>query len=252
MPVLTRSRIARAVRNPLEALRYLLVQRKKNRDPDAERARLIAFLSAHYPAVDVHAVWEEHQASPFRAWYRERAEELRREPGNAGGTSSLFDSEALYLLVRSARPATVVETGVLYGASAAHVLQALEDNGEGRLFSIDFPAAPGQPARSYLIPEELQGRWRFVPGDSRQVLAPLLDELGGCDMFHHDSLHTFDHMLWEYETALERLHPGGVISSHDVLSALWGRNAFRTFCERHDLACDTFRNLGIAVRRPTG
>jgi predicted O-methyltransferase YrrM len=49
------------------------------------------------------------------------------------GTTGECGCEALYLLVRAARPRTVVKTGVLYGASSAHILAALARNGEGQL-----------------------------------------------------------------------------------------------------------------------
>src|SRR5438094_5233637 len=44
----------------------------------------------------------------------------------------------LYAIVRAYSPPLVVETGVLYGHSSAAILAALEDNGAGRLTSIDL------------------------------------------------------------------------------------------------------------------
>jgi len=35
-------------------------------------------------------------------------------------------------------------------------------------------------------------------------------------MFVHDSLHTYSHMKWEFETALRSLRPGGVLISDDI------------------------------------
>ena len=45
----------------------------------------------------------------------------------------------LYLLVRKYRPSLVVETGVAQGVSSRFILEALKDNGEGKLISIDLP-----------------------------------------------------------------------------------------------------------------
>src|SRR5207247_1075041 len=45
----------------------------------------------------------------------------------------------LYIVVRASSPSIVVETGVLYGHSSAAILAALEDNGKGRLISVDLP-----------------------------------------------------------------------------------------------------------------
>jgi predicted O-methyltransferase YrrM len=47
-------------------------------------------------------------------------------------------------------------------------------------------------------------------------------------MFIHDSLHTYEHMLWEFETAYPLIRPGGLLVSDD---ALWN-NAFHDFAHR--------------------
>ena len=36
------------------------------------------------------------------------------------------------------------------------------------------------------------------------------------DVFIHDSLHTYDHMLSEYHAAYPRLRPGGLLISDDA------------------------------------
>ena len=54
-------------------------------------------------------------------------------------TSIFSQSEPLlYLAVRIVKPSNVVETGVGAGISFTVILQALEDNRFGHLFSIDF------------------------------------------------------------------------------------------------------------------
>ena len=75
------------------------------------------------------------------------------------------------------------------------------------------------------MPEWLRPAWRLHLGDSRDVLPPLLAELGRIDLFIHDSLHTYDHMLWEYRAAWPFLRPGGLLFSDD---ALWNA-AFTEF-----------------------
>ncbi|MDP9352068.1 MAG: class I SAM-dependent methyltransferase [Chloroflexota bacterium] len=67
------------------------------------------------------------------------------------------------------------------------------------------------------------------------------------DHFHHDSLHTHQHMRWEYATALSALGPGGVLSSHDIVSPTSGRPVYSEFCRDHGLTHGLFRNVGIAV-----
>ena len=71
-------------------------------------------------------------------------------------------------------------------------------------------------------------------------------------MFYHDSLHTYDHMSWEYQVASAWLKPGGVLASHDVLVAdsLLGivrQNAFPAFCRRQGLPYAIIGNSGFAL-----
>ncbi len=80
-----------------------------------------------------------------------------------------------------------------------------------------------------------------VENDSRQELSPLLERLGHIDVFLHDSLHTLEHMQWEYETAWSHLNPGGFLLSHDVL---WNR-AFRDKCRSTHAKPVIYRTLGI-------
>ena len=146
----------------------------------------------------------------------------------------------------------VVETGVCYGASSAYILEALEANGKGKLYSIDLGNTKDEPPNDFFVPPRLLNRWKLCVGDAKQLLPPLLAKLGQIDLFHHDSLHTHEHMMWEYETAFGGLSPGGVISSHDVNAILtlrhpYRRNPFSVFCERHLLSAETAMNFGVAV-----
>ena len=61
--------------------------------------------------------------------------------------------------------------------------------------------------------------------DARDLLPRLLNRLGKIGIFIHDSLHTYDHMMWEFETAYPHLLYGGLLISDD---ALWN-NSFYDF-----------------------
>ena len=218
---------------------------KSRLDLARERAASVRFLDEIFGR-DAAAVRAEYRGSPFKSWYDERARELGQRVG-LRMTSSDFDIETIYLLVRLARPRVIVETGVLYGATTAHILEALRLNGAGRLISIDLPKAEGDLPQDYLIPADLRAGWDLILGDSKLELPALLGRLGRIDHFHHDSLHTYGHMLWEYTAALPHLAPGGIISSHDVISGVW-RSPFKDFCARHRMRYGIFRNVGIATR----
>lgn len=91
----------------------------------------------------------------------------------------------------------------------------------------------------------------MIIGNSLRVLPRLLQRCGSIDLFHHDSLHTWRHMTWEYETAFRFLSGNGVLSSDDIhappsLAGIFRQNAFPAFCQRRRIPFATFHNLGVA------
>lgn len=244
----------KAIRHPSRAvLRLVLKARLRRASVDEERGRLLALLSRRY-GVDAPALLAEYRRSDFHGWFQERRAALDQFDGPYRfGTTGAFGCEALYLLVRAARPRVVVDTGVLYGASSGHILEALARNGNGELHSIDIGRSDLEPPHEYFVPPELQPRWELIIGDSRRELPPLLRRCGTIDIFHHDSLHTWAHMTWEYEAAFPHLSPEGVLSSDDIknppdLPGIFRQNAFPAFCERQAVPFATFHNLGLAFR----
>jgi hypothetical protein len=221
-------------------------------DPARERDKLHEFLRDVF-GVDAAAIRGELVESGFADWTRKRHAELtnHRGPYRFASTPDV-DCEALYCLVRAMRPETVVETGVCYGASSSYILQALAANDTGKLYSIDLGNGPGEPPSDYFVPSALRTRWELRIGDSRELLPVLLRDLGGVDLFHHDSLHTYEHMTWEYETAFPWIVRGGILSSHDVKIVLslrhpLRRDPFSVFCEKRQLRTVTTFNVGFAA-----
>lgn len=124
-----------------------------------------------------------------------------------------------YGVVRAVAPEVVVETGVASGVSSSYLLLALQKNGRGVLHSIELGdpryLPPGKPP-GWIVPDWLKSRWDLHIGDSRVLLPKLLEELGGTDIFIHDSLHTYEQMLWEYRAAYPSIRPGGLLFSDDA------------------------------------
>jgi methyltransferase family protein len=250
--------VGKAIRNPSRAvMRLVLRARLARTGTDEERRRLFDFLSEYY-GVDGMKLAEEYHQSDFFAWFRERRAALERFRGPYRlGTTGEFGCEALYLLVRAARPRVVVETGVLYGASSAHILAALVRNGGGELHSVEIGRDPREPPHDHFVPPDLQPHWALVIGDSRHELQSLLQRCAPVGMFHHDSLHTFDHMTWEFDTALPYLSPTGILTSDDVLNppsllGVFQETAFPAFCKGRQVPYNTFHNLGVAIPAMAG
>ena len=146
--------------------------------------------------------------------------------GRLGRESQPHAGYFLYVLVRALKPDIFVETGVSGGESSTFILQAMEDNKKGKLYSVDFPQAivekglttisPKGTSSGWLIPDYLKHRWDLTLGKSEDVLPPLLKKLEKIDIFFHDSLHTYDHMLFEYNTCWDYLKDNGILISDDI------------------------------------
>ena len=246
LKTITRKQLFKVIKNPLLVPFHLYLHiRKASIDLEEERRRSLEFLSEIFDE-DAHRIHAQYLSSTFKTWYDSRTRELITLVGKRHVTGR-FDCATLYILVRLLKPNVVVETGVLYGGSSSHMLEALKKNGVGQLYSIDLPNEPGSPPHDFLIRPSLRDRWHLTIGDSKTELPELLNRLKTIDFFYHDSLHTFEHMLWEYETAFKHFTKRAVLTSHDVLNFPL-RNPFMMFCRCNAMKNRVVRNLGIALR----
>ena len=139
-------------------------------------------------------------------------------------------ARAAWCLTRHMRPKKVVETGVARGVTTRFILEGLERNGEGHLWSIDLPPLrQGDLAEESgaAVPECCRGRWTFISGSSRRRLPGLLAELDEIDLFVHDSMHTARNLRFELDHAWAFLRPGGALLVDDVDH----NDAFHSFTE---------------------
>lgn len=134
---------------------------------------------------------------------------------------SVLRAPTLYVLCRISKPEVVIETGVADGFSSAFILRALEKNQKGHLYSIDLPNQPGQglgnnKQTGWLVPEEFKHRWSLIFGSSQNKLPALLQDLGKIDIFFHDSDHSYQNMMFEFNQAWRYLKPRGYLLSDDI------------------------------------
>ena len=165
---------------------------------------------------DVYSAYQDYENNI--ALWEEIKEKMAIYPGGYAMQMTTRELPLLYVLIRLVKPDCIVETGVSSGASSAHILRALHDNKSGKLYSIDLPPdnLPTGKASGWVVPQHLRSRWTLQIGDSKDLLGPLLQNLGEIDCFIHDSLHTYEHMTWEFRTTWEYLKPGGLFLSHDI------------------------------------
>jgi hypothetical protein len=140
---------------------------------------------------------------------------------------------AVWCVARHTRPEVVIETGVAHGVTSRVVLEALQQNNFGHLWSIDLPFPFDrrlQAETGAVITDACRSRWSYLEGSSSQRLPPLLTKVGHVEIFIHDSLHTTENTLFEMEQAASVMSQGGVMLVDDIGES---RDAFTTFTRRN-------------------
>jgi predicted O-methyltransferase YrrM len=210
-----------ALRHPQYALRATF------RDLLALDERFLAVVTGSSPAAIRGFLNEPFEDAKFVSHFRE-AQELLRGVKAIGADCYAKRVLLQYAVVRAHKPERILETGVANGVSSAYLLLALQRNQKGELHSIDVGDGSfvlhGR-STGWLVPDWLRPRWTLHLGDAREYLPQVLDQLGVVDIFIHDSLHTYEHMKFEYQLAYPHLRRGGVLVSDD---ALWNP-AFEDF-----------------------
>lgn len=157
----------------------------------------------------------DHIGGLYRAYaedldqVREKQRRLLAPPASMKAQLDDLEAEITYLLLREARPETVVEIGTFHGWSTTWILQALRDNGTGHLHSYDIT---DNVVRG--VPDQLStGRWTFTQGDARENLEKIPDT---ADFLFIDAAHSARFARWYLQNLFPRMTPGIPVCVHDV------------------------------------
>jgi hypothetical protein len=160
------------------------------------------------------SLWDETEKY-VRDFRREADPILRSNPALGGGGNY----HLLYFLTRLLKPKVVLETGVAAGFSTHAVLTALEKNGQGQLFSSDFPyfrLADPERYVGILVPEALRHRWTLSLAGDSVAIPKFLSSIPKVDLFHYDSDKTYDGRTETIDLVLPRLSERGVTLIDDI------------------------------------
>ena len=180
--------------------------------------------------------WPCSAASEFWTLWPELIRELEAKGIRPGPESFQWWNDgdaafvrAIWCLIRHMRPKKVVETGVAHGVTSRCILEALEKNREGHLWSIDLPPVDRfwRNQVGAAVGDRFSDRWSYIAGSSRRRLPKLLSSLGEIDLFVHDSLHSERNVRFELDRAWVAMAANGTLVVDDV-DANWG---FRSFTQ---------------------
>ncbi len=181
-----------------------------------------------------------------------------KELRSSAGASPYFNGRlfALYVLIRYLKPKIVVQTGVASGVSSSLILLALKNNEKGKLIDIDLPNrqkggyqyndgtidkvfTPEGFDPGWVIPQDLRERWVLHLGASKEILS----RIGECDVFYHDSEHSYENMMFEYQFARSCLSHHGILASDDID---WN-HAWKDFHNKNKNFSPLFGDLSLGV-----
>ena len=132
-------------------------------------------------------LWEE--TMEFFNKFEENSIEILKEIKHKVGGGGAY--HLLYFLTRKYQPNYIVETGVATGFTSSAILEALEINKSGYLFSSDYPYPFLTEDENYLgilVDERLKKRWMLHCEGDEFNLKKIPDLWKGkVDIFHYDS-----------------------------------------------------------------
>lgn len=252
------------IRDPVEGVERI---REKLADETARWARSSSLSADPEWQASMHSLlglqWPCDEVSTFEDLWREIVDGLQDKGLTIGrGTYSGWDdadpglARAAWCLTRHEHPEVVVETGVARGFTSRMILEAIEAQGYGRLYSIDLPPPLDQGRLANetgaAIAENLKRRWTLIVGSSRRRLPVLLRELGTIDMFVHDSRHTRRNILFELRLAWTALRPGGFLLADDIHGTVAFEETLAAFGNPPAIVCaseDQAGRFGV-IRKP--
>ena len=138
-------------------------------------------------------------------------------------------------LVEDYSPSVVVETGVAHGRLTRIILGEFEKRAKGSLdplaekpvlHSVDIDPRTKHPDLAS------NPHWAFHLVGKGKDLESVFRAIGHCDLFIHDSDHSYENQAKEYALAWESLRVGGFLVSDDIN---WS-NAFLDFCASRGLS----------------
>lgn len=200
-------------------------------------------------------IWTEAQNCLSGEFMKELA--AARSRVTSRSAMGLMDAAILYALVKFQRSPTIIEVGSGFGMSTAVLRKAQMDT---PLLNAKVVTIAKHPVSvtGCLIPEDLRSGVVQVFGDIRQLVADPIVPMQ-CELYLHDSTHTWSHQSWEYRTFWDRLKPGGMLISHDIKASaafpdfvsrlcVHGENglAARHNCQYDDWGC--MNNIGFIVK----
>ena len=127
--------------------------------------------------------------------------------------------DLIYAATRLRKAGNLLETGVAYGWSSLAFLSAAEQNGRGRLISVDrpYPDGAGTAFVGVAVDASLRKRWHIIQEPDRNGLYKAIAAFpDGIDIAHYDSDKSYRGRCFGYRLIWNALKPDGIFISDDI------------------------------------
>jgi len=133
----------------------------------------------------------------------------------------------IYFHCRILNPDVVVETGVGVGWSSFAILESLKVNGNGQLFSSDFPYFRIKNPEQYIgavVPESIRNNW-FLDIRGDEIAIPrICEKVKNIDLFHYDSDKSYAGRLFAIRQIQKKLSSNSIVIFDDIEDNLFFKN----------------------------
>jgi predicted O-methyltransferase YrrM len=120
-----------------------------------------------------------------------------------------IDCEIAYLLIRLARPRTIVEISPCGGWSTTWLLSGIQDANQGHLYSYDLIDDALRTVPRWLAAD----RWTFLKGDIRKWANSIPTSI---DYLFLDAEHSTSFARWYIDVLIPKLSPNAIVTIDDI------------------------------------
>lgn len=160
---------------------------------------------------------------------------LKGSTGGGGGNEFI-----LYYIVRRLKPNVVIESGVSAGISTRSILEALEKNKKGDLYSSDLQLYLDKKDIGILVTKELRHRWKLFDKGDEINLPIILKQINEIDIVYYDSGKSYSGKKIFFDKILSNFTPN-IIIVDDIDRDYW----FRDFTKKNSYDYIVVGNVGV-------
>lgn len=174
------------------------------------------------PPSEETEIWKRLDLQPnprIKEIYKDGFIQIGKDKIKLSSAISPAEGFHLYDLIKSNKYKDILEIGMANGMSGMYMAQALEENGEGHLTSVDpFQDTQWKSAGLYNIEKAgLADRHTLIQKKSYEAMPQLLAEEKQFDLIFIDGMHLFDYTLVDMFYAILLCRKGGAIVVDDIL-----------------------------------